>query len=401
MEYIRDPVHKIITYSKLEKKVIDTALVQRLKWISQLSTANQVFPGGTNNRFSHSLGVMQVAGKYMAHLRDTCKVYNIVNISEKQIQIARMAGLLHDMGHGPFSHTFDRAVYSKIYGIPDGGHDQHRLRLVYEDELSNALYILGITPQDLISVWTAKPDDGINFIIKLVIGGSMGADRMDFVLRDSHFTGATNFGIIAMERIILSSLLCMDKKGIPRLTFKMKAIHDIVQALEGRKYMYHGIYLHKTAVAAGLLLEEMMDACTIDLKLIDRVVDFEKFKLLNDTLIGEIMALLPKTHRARQMCQRLLKRKLPKLVSEKLVTNDNDVVNETDNFENKEYQDDENMKTVKTRFITGIDPFKFDEQHTYFVEKKKYGKLLTCNEALLKINHTTSKPYYLLRVYSF
>ena len=121
---IRDPIHEWIKCSPEEKTVVNSPLVQRLKWVMQLSLVNQVFNGGTHSRFSHSLGAMKIAGEYMKHLFAYSELKNAI-LPEKPsyyIQLARLAGLLHDIGHGPFSHSFDHTVYKQVYKVNDGGH---------------------------------------------------------------------------------------------------------------------------------------------------------------------------------------------------------------------------------------------------------------------------------------
>jgi len=142
---IRDPIHEWITCSSEEKEIVNSPLMQRLKWIKQLSLVDQVFNGGTHTRFSHSLGTKKIADEYMKHLFAHGEIGDLVDMIHKEedisedntyvtpkhcITLARSAGLLHDIGHGPFSHSFDHVVYKRIYGIDDGRHDFARLKLV-------------------------------------------------------------------------------------------------------------------------------------------------------------------------------------------------------------------------------------------------------------------------------
>lgn len=131
MNAIRDPVHGWIKFSDDEKKIIDSPFIQRLRRITQLSLADEVFPGGNHSRFIHSLGVMKMAGKYMKQLLNNTFIRldenTLVHSSsvplfalkqhEKDfaLKLARVAGLCHDIGHGAFSHAWDRSVYSHIH----------------------------------------------------------------------------------------------------------------------------------------------------------------------------------------------------------------------------------------------------------------------------------------------
>ena len=430
---LRDPVHGWIKFTDKEKKIIDCGLFQRLKFVSQLTATQHVYPGGCHSRFIHSLGVMKIAGKYMKHLlreKSVATMHPNTNTNiNKWIQIARIAGLLHDIGHGPFSHAFDRTVYSKIYGIDDGGHDKHRLKLITQNPLKEAIEGCGVTNDDILNVWTANThDDGLYWICKLIIGGPLGADRIDFVLRDSYFTGTKHLGTIAWKRIIYNSTIVVKQVVFDTtsgdiilfqygLVYAYKTLHDIIQALDGRRYMYHGVYLHKTVDAASILIENMMeeldnigDIPSLDDSaprdtFVDIVNDIRKFELLTDyTLIGKAMNLSPQSP-ARAWCERLLRRELPKLIKE-------EIVDATTKF-NKKYWIDEwfskeeyakrSITIRRTRCITGIDPFKFDQYglqfYRYADDTHALINFIDCKTALQEAHSPPAKPYYIVRAY--
>ena len=130
---ITDPVHKRIPFSLAEKHLLNSPLVQRLQLVGQLTGTKQVFPGGTNTRFLHSIGVMHIATQYIETLfsKFTENIEEIFKRSEQYfVQLTRIAAVLHDVGHGPFSHSFDKTVYKPIYNVPDNGHDYHRFSLI-------------------------------------------------------------------------------------------------------------------------------------------------------------------------------------------------------------------------------------------------------------------------------
>jgi len=112
--FIRDPIYNYIDYNKeVEKKVIDSRAVQRLRWLRQLQLAHLVYPGADHSRFQHSLGVMHLSGLFSSHLASELKRYGLLNdySVDYLVEIARLSGLLHDVGHGPFSHAFEEAIY--------------------------------------------------------------------------------------------------------------------------------------------------------------------------------------------------------------------------------------------------------------------------------------------------
>ena len=404
---LRDPIHKWIQFSPEEKQVIDTPLVQRLRWVSQLTGTDQVFPGGTNNRFSHSLGAMHLAGKYMKHLlREADEQIFPEEIKPKCIQIARLAALLHDIGHGPFSHAFDRTVYQVIYAASEsshiGGHDLHRLHLIKSSPLKEAIEGCGITSDDIARVWSSSPSsfDGrynLDHVIKMVCQGLLGADRMDFTLRDSYFTGSEHLGTISPHRIISNSRIVQkDNVGNFTLGYNIKAFADISQALNDRMHMYECVYLHKTVTSVGILIEKMISAACEPLNLIARTLDADSFKFVTDhTLIGEIMNPNGPTEleEARKYCTRLMFRELPKLVEETLCSGQH-IGQNSESEPQKELQPGQVL--VRTRNISALNSAEFEKNEIVFLKKDEQ---LSCAQ-VLKLNHIDPRPpIYYLRIY--
>lgn len=317
MNAIRDPIHNWIRFSDDEKALIDTPLVQRLRWVRQLGVVHLVYPGGNHTRFEHSIGAMHLAGKYIKRLLKTVDLPEAARIA----QLTRAAALLHDIGHGPFSHSFDRAVYSKIYDSEAHGHDFHRHYIIHSSsEIRTALERLKLTPSDISWVWLASEDDATTLKVQEITGGldekrvedwlcevihaitqgPLGADRIDFTLRDSYYTGTAHFGTIGATRIIDSARI--DSR---RLTYNFKVIDDIVNALRGRKHMYASVYMHKASLAASYLVEEFLEQATEPLRLVSRTKNLEEFLYLTDSILSESSRF--------PSARALLRRELPKL----------------------------------------------------------------------------------------
>ena len=333
----RDPIYSEIFISPLERLIIDTKPVQRLRFLSQLTGAAMVYPGASHTRFAHSLGVMHVSGMYSDHLFPG-------DFSKKRI--LRLSGLLHDIGHGPFSHQFDDVVYP-LAGIK-GGHDEYRERILLElmprhakvafenlreDETEDVLEDLRRSVGDfkdveeglkklfweIVRVFKGEDEGTVEFNI---VQGPLGADRIDFILRDSYSSGTRTFGTGAPDRIIRNSLIVeKDEKNL--LCYRNKAMDDIYTALFGRFMMYKNVYFHKTSRAADLMIQEILRFSFRPLNLSERVKDLEEFIDLNDMTIFEEIKYLYKDgsddedlKRAHETLQRLLKRDLWKVVME-------------------------------------------------------------------------------------
>lgn len=455
MSAICDPIHGMIYCSPIEHRIIDTAIFQHLNYISQLTLAKLFYPGGTHTRFSHSIGVMEICGDYMKNIFGNMKSGRIpisfALIPSKEFRrhltnLARMAGLLHDIGHGPFSHAFDHSVYRKIYGIDDGGHDIHRIKLIEEPSIRNILAEANITTNDLIAIWEADSaaykeaephmQDWYN-IIRAIQGGPLGADRIDFTMRDSYFTGTQHAGTIARDRILFhAGVIQSPVDGRLHLCYMEEITDDIIRALDGRHWMYNNVYLNRTSSATHILVEKMMLLAEKSLRLIERTMQINEFIFLNEnTIMGEIMAYTPRgtpeskdedenMRKAKEYCKAIFLRILPKMIIEKRY--DNTIDYETENpF--AQYKDDPEYEIIKTRYLTGVDAAKFDQYGILFVHPSSKitrsssntalmgmnshaltssstssmtNNILSCEQTLKSIGYTKNQlPYFLTRVY--
>jgi uncharacterized protein len=384
-EAIRDPVHGWIKYKSCIKKIINHPFMIRLKHCSQLGSVDQVFPGGIHNRFIHSLGVMYLARKYMKQLSKTCNL-----IGEDEIMLGTIAGLLHDVGHGPYSHSFDLAVYSQIYDsevnthYPDGGHDIHRIKIVNDPEFLNIIENCGILVSDLIAVWNAKPADGIYFLIYSIVSGPLGADRIDFVIRDSYFCGTTHLGTIAHKRIIAG----VSTNVKYQLIYKISRLNDIIQALDGRRYMYHDVYFHKNAIAASILVNQFLTLAVNELDLISYTDDLEKFKWLDEeTISGKIISLNESSLTRKAFINYRLRR-LPEFISYTV---------DTEFAPGPLISESNGVITFKTRPFTGVDPKKFEYYNIKFMTKS--NELVNCINALESVGVKPITPYRKIVLY--
>lgn len=300
----RDPIYSEIMLYPIEIITIDTKAMQRLRYLSQLVGAEYVYPGATHTRFAHSLGVMHLSGVYAEHLYDT----------PDKVRVLRLAGLLHDIGHGPFSHQFDDVVYKRL-GFKDG-HDDFRMRLLreyfpkeltrkYEEAPSqlkrSIVEDLEITlgqisenmtenfaqlMEEIIKVYEGESSGTIDFAI---VQGPLGADRLDFVLRDSYYAGTRGFGTGAIDRLIRNSMI-VERDGKEILAYDSKVVDEIYTILFGRFMMYKNVYFHKTSRAADMMIQELLDLSYKALRLDERVPNLETFLDLTDqTIINEVI----------------------------------------------------------------------------------------------------------------
>jgi len=227
---INDPVYGFINVSsETVFNVIEHRYFQRLRRIKQLGLTNLVYPGANHTRFHHALGAMHLIGKAMNVLRTKG-----VDITDEEYEAAELAILMHDIGHGPFSHVLEHSF------VHDVAHEKISLAFmrVINDELNGALDMA-------IDIFTGEHSK--QFLHQLV-SSQLDVDRLDYLTRDSFYTGVSE-GIVGLDRIIemmnvVNDQLVVDEKGI----------YSVEKFLVARRLMYWQVYLHKTTIGADSVL---------------------------------------------------------------------------------------------------------------------------------------------------
>jgi hypothetical protein len=262
---IRCPVHGFIRLNDWEKDIISQNAFQRLRRIRQLAWTDYVYPGGMHTRFEHSLGVMHIATMlYDAIVRNSRDVletelgYNEAGFKRYR-QLVRIAALLHDVGHGPFSHAGEDLL--PVNGKTDERyrHEDYsaaivrtHLRSAIEDHPACNNY--GFTADDVAALieGTAGAKQGIFW--RDVISGQMDADRMDYLLRDSHHIGVA-YGKFDLHRLVSSvgAIPGTDEESA-RLGISKGGWHAAEALVLARYFMFTQVYFHKTRVAYDIHL---------------------------------------------------------------------------------------------------------------------------------------------------
>ncbi len=227
---LNDPVYGFITIpSELIFAIIDHPYFQRLRRIRQLGLTDFVYPGALHTRFHHALGAMHLMSITLDNLR-----IKGTDISEAEYEAALIAILLHDIGHGPFSHALE---YSLLRGIP---HEELSLLTI---ELLNEEFAGQLT----LALRIFKNQYPKKFLHQLV-SSQLDIDRLDYLQRDCFFTGVSE-GTIGADRIIKMMAVKDDQ-----LVIEEKGIYSIENFLSARRLMYWQVYLHKTTVSAEKML---------------------------------------------------------------------------------------------------------------------------------------------------
>jgi HD superfamily phosphohydrolase len=248
---ILDPIHGSIPITPIENKVISTPLFQRLRKVTQLSQGPLVFPGATHNRFQHSLGTMYIMDKLLNTLEQKGKLPDKEKKYKKVVQSMRLAALLHDSGHLPFSHTFENE-----YKEENINHEFFSRYMITKSLLRDVLINNGYNPESIASIIEGQPlitDPNFrNFLLLYpLLSSEFDADRMDYLLRDSYFTGVP-YGKFDLDRIcnmitLEDELICFNEKA-------QTAVEDF---LFSRYQMYRIVYIHKTVICYELILHKI------------------------------------------------------------------------------------------------------------------------------------------------
>ncbi len=271
LKILNDPIYGFITIpNELIFDLIEHKYFQRLRRISQMGLSYLVYPGAHHTRFHHALGCMHLMQKAVRVLR-----FKGINISEAEEEALCVAILLHDIGHGPFSHAMEHSIVNEI------NHEAISLKFMKEinEEFNGSL---------TLAIQVFKGEYHRNFLHQL-ISSQLDMDRLDYLKRDSFYTGVSE-GNINSERLITMLTVVDDE-----LVVEEKGIYSVEKFLLSRRLMYWQVYLHKTSLVAENLLirvlqraKELVDA-GVKLKASDALTFFLEHKITADNFSADVL----------------------------------------------------------------------------------------------------------------
>ncbi|MDA9803749.1 HD domain-containing protein [Flavobacteriaceae bacterium] len=234
LKIINDPIYGFITIpSSIIFELIEHRYFQRLRRISQMGMSYLVYPGAHHTRFQHAIGAMHLMQKAVQTL-----IFKGVKISAEESEALYIAILLHDIGHGPFSHAMEHSI---VEGI-----DHESISLLFMSELNKEF-----NNRLTLAIQIFSDNYHRNFFYQL-ISGQLDMDRLDYLKRDSFFTGVSE-GSINSERLISMLNVVADK-----LVVEEKGIYSVEKFIIARRLMYWQVYLHKTSLVAEQLLTRLL-----------------------------------------------------------------------------------------------------------------------------------------------
>jgi HD superfamily phosphohydrolase len=248
---IKDPVHGYIYITEAEKTIIDSYPMQRLRRLRQLAGSEYVYPGANHTRFEHCVGVMYLAGKVL----ENPNISRTVN--DEEAQLTRLSALLHDVGHGPFSHVFEHLLVRDL----DRTHEDITSWLVEKSEAADKLAKMGYNPQEVGKLAVGKLHKPQRAFLDQVISSAVDVDKQDFIVRDTYHTGA-EYGFIDVFRLIHA----LDVLG-ENLAVELGALSALESFIIARIESFKSIYFHRVGRAAQIMLAMAMEKANEELGL--------------------------------------------------------------------------------------------------------------------------------------
>ncbi|KFK33121.1 hypothetical protein AALP_AA6G333600 [Arabis alpina] len=322
-KHVYDNVHGNINLDPLCLKFIDTEQFQRLRDLKQLGVTNMVYPGAVHSRFEHSLGVYCLAGETVEKLKKFQGAE--LDIDAYDIQTVRLAGLLHDVGHGPFSHMFEREFLPKVRGDCEWSHESMSVKMI--DHIVDTHHIeiddqMLKRAKDMILASTEFSELRSNaekrFLYDIVANGRNGidVDKFDYLVRDSRACG---LGCNFQFQRLTETMRVMDNE----ICYRAKEYRNVHKLFATRADLHRTVYTHPKVKAIELMMVDAMVKANDFLGISSLIDDPSQYWKLDDTIIKTIeIAPNKELAEAREIILRIRRRQLYQFCNEYAVPKD-------------------------------------------------------------------------------
>lgn len=275
LKRIFDPIHHFIELDANEVALLSTAEMQRLRRLRQLGLAYLAYPSAEHSRFSHALGALAMGDRVLAALRSHSPEYFESEADYAyQRRLLRASLLLHDVGHGPFSHACE-AVLGRL-------HESRTPEILARPAVERALTGLGLTSNDILELVVGAEVTRYPVLRELVSGPNLDADRMDYLLRDGYFTGVAS-GRYDVDQLV-ASLRVFAGAGGPQLGIDGRGVVALESFVLARYMMFATVYFHHTT----RMFERVLQAVLRDLWPEPRALDpIEEYLAWDDMRVIE------------------------------------------------------------------------------------------------------------------
>lgn len=404
---IFDNIHQYIEIGPIAKIIVDTEEFQRLRDISQLGSCPFVFPSGNHSRFEHSLGVYDLTGKMLENIRKNSTEEQIivetqnmgkVHLTDRIIELVKIGGLCHDLGHGPFSHVFDDLILANINH--ENRHHETRsckllIKIIKEHVNINEYVVeegLCLTDKEIefIQDIINPTKEHSSFIYQIVSNNlnSIDVDKFDYISRDTDNVGLKNgfdYSRMLEEVKVINNKICY-----PKQTY----LH-LCNLFTTRYYLHKQIYNHKAVKSTEYMLLDIIKLLDPILGIKESIKDLDKFILFTDKFFANFLDMIKLTklnknkeisiktsndatsriEKAQEILHQLKTRKLYKFVGDYTITKTNNHIIYFEDF--KEIfddleQDDLIISSVKIGYISGEKDNPLD--NIYLYDKKDGNK---------------------------
>jgi deoxynucleoside triphosphate triphosphohydrolase SAMHD1 len=316
---INDTIHGQIALSKIAIQIIDTPVFQRLRNIKQLGACSYVFPTAQHSRFEHSIGVAHLAKEFLRNL-----VLNSENINVKQEDylLVEIAGLCHDLGHGPFSHTFDNEIIKNKYNKEENKYVEHEERSCMLLRYTVNKYNIALSSVQLDNIiemiHPMKETEDKSFIYSIVcnVKNSLDVDKIDYIERDitnlAIGNGYTHSRLFKMCKVV-DNQICIHKKEA----------FNVYEFFRLRYRLHKQIYNHPAVKAHEYMIADILQYLDPILKISDSIDNPSEFVKFTDSIL-DVIEFLPETDdilKAKQLLDNIKCRKLYKLFGEFIISN--------------------------------------------------------------------------------
>ncbi len=293
---IKDPVYGYVYITEEEKEIIDSYPVQRLRRLRQLAGSEYVYPGANHTRFEHSVGVMYLAGKVV----ENPNISQFIN--EEEAGMVRIAALLHDVGHGPFSHVFEHLLTREL----NKTHEDMTSWLIRNSELRDTVSKLGYDAEKIAELAVGKHHKNEKAFLNQIISSSIDVDKLDFVVRDTYHTGAA-YGFVDVFRLI-HTFDVLDGN----LAADMGALSTLESFIIARIESFKSIYFHRVGRAAQIMLATALEKANEELGL-TRFKTPEEYLAMDDYTVW---TMLKNCKKSSQIIRNLERRRMLKCAYE-------------------------------------------------------------------------------------
>ncbi len=256
---LRDPIHGFVRAGDLEADLLDSRPLQRLRWIHQLGLTAFVFPGAEHSRFSHAVGAMELAGRLYDALAARSGGLLPGGAEPRERRLVRLAALLHDIGHAPFSHSAEELFEEGL------DHEAMGRRLLALPEVRDLFArhrrgdAAGIEPEDVAAL-LGGGDGPVGHLLARIVSGELDVDKMDYLLRDSLFCGV-RYGSYDLDRLLDTAVPLEDPQtGEWGVGVEAGGVHAVEALVMARYYMFTQVYFNLTGKALELHLNAWLAA---------------------------------------------------------------------------------------------------------------------------------------------